>query len=337
MKIGVLTGGGDAPGLNIAVYSFVKLAETKHDVYVILHGWRGLLNKEVRKVSSRELLDYAFTGGTHIKTSRTNPFKDEERASLLRKNVQELGLDVVVAIGGDDTLGAAGEAQRRGILNAVGVPKTIDGDVYGTDYTIGFDTAVNMAMQMAESFKTTLMSHERIGVIEVMGREAGWIALYTGLATMADAVLIPEKQANWDKVAEAVKESYKDKGWALVVVSEGVKSYGGPVDEFGHVKLGGVGAELAAYLEKSTGYEVRYVAPGHIIRGAPPTAFDRVLAIRYATAAYEAIENGNYGVMVAYKDGDIVHIPIVDVVGKNRLVDGYWLRLYEIYWGRLLE
>ncbi len=333
MKIGVLTGGGDAPGLNIAVYTFVKLAERRHEVYAIFHGWKGLLNKEVKKVTSADLLDFAFVGGTYIKTSRTNPFKDEERAKTLAKNVEELGLDVVVAIGGDDTLGAAGEAQRRGILDAVGIPKTIDNDVWGTEYTIGFDTAVNEAIKAAESFKTTLISHERVGVVEVMGREAGWIALFTGLATMADFVLIPEREVGWDFVAERVKKAYEAKRWALVVVSEGIKSYGGPVDEFGHVKLGGVGNELAQYLEKKTGLETRAAIPGHIIRGAPPSAFDRVLAVRYATAAYEAIEERKFGVMTAYRDGGITYIPITEVVGKNKLVSGDWLRLYEIYWG----
>ncbi|MFB6489994.1 MAG: ATP-dependent 6-phosphofructokinase [Thermoproteus sp. AZ2] len=333
MKIGVLTGGGDAPGLNIAVYTFVKLAERKHEVYAIFHGWKGLLNKEVRRVTSADLLDFAFAGGTYIRTSRTNPFKDEERAALLAKNVKELGLDVVVAIGGDDTLGAAGEAQGRGILNALGIPKTIDNDVWGTDYTIGFDTAVNRAIEATENFKTTLISHERIGVVEVMGREAGWIALHTGLATMADMVLIPEKEVGWDVVAERAKKAYEARRWALVVVSEGVKSYGGPVDEFGHVRLGGVGNELAAYIEKKAGVEARAVIPGHIIRGSPPTAFDRVLAVRYAEAAYEALEAGKFGVMAAYRGGEITYVPITEVVGKNKLVSGEWLKLYERFWG----
>lgn len=333
MKIGVLTGGGDAPGLNIAVYTFVKLAEKKHEVYAIFHGWKGLLNREVKRITSADLLDIAFAGGTYIRTSRTNPFKDEERAKALAKNVEELGLDVVVAIGGDDTLGAAGEAQRRGVLDAVGIPKTIDNDVWGTEYTIGFDTAVNEAIKAAESFKTTLVSHERVGVVEVMGREAGWIALFTGLATMADFVLIPEREVGWDFVADRVKRAYEAKRWALVIVSEGIKSYGGPVDEFGHVRLGGVGNELAHYLEKKTGIETRAVIPGHIIRGAPPSAFDRVLAVRYATAAYEAVEEGKFGVMVAYRDGGITYIPITEVVGKNKLVSGDWLKLYETYWG----
>ena len=333
MRIGILTGGGDAPGLNIAVYTFVKLAEARHEVYAIMHGWKGLLNKEVRRVTSKELLDFAFTGGTYIKTSRTNPFKDEERARILERNVKELGLDVVVAIGGDDTLGAAGEAQRRGLLNAVGIPKTIDNDVYGTDYTIGFDTAVNESVRAAENLKTTIMSHERVGILEVMGREAGWIALFTGLSTMADYVLIPERPTEWSTVAERVKEAYKAKNWALVIVSEGIKEYGGAKDEYGHSRLGGVGNELAEYLEKATGLEARAVIPGHIVRGAPPTAFDRVLAVRYATAAYELVEEGNFGLMVAYRDGDITTIPITEVIGKTKLVSGKWLELYEKYWG----
>jgi 6-phosphofructokinase 1 len=240
----------------------------------------------------------------------------------------------VVAIGGDGSLRASNEAIKLGI-NVIHIPKTIDNDVFGTDFTIGFDSAVNAAVSVSESFRTTLMSHERVGVVEVMGREAGWVALHTGLATMADAVIIPEKPVSWDSVARRVKEAYADKHWALVVISEGVKEYGGPRDEFGHARLGGVGNELADYIEKATGIETRAVIPGHIIRGVPPTAFDRTLAIRYATAAYEAIENGKYGIMVAYSNGELTHVPIVEVVGKNKLVSGYWLRLYETYWGDL--
>jgi len=332
MRIGILTGGGDAPGLNIAVYTLTKLVEKRHEVYAILHGWRGILNREIRRVSSRDLLDFAFTGGTYIKTSRTNPFKDEARAEQFAKAIKELGLDVIVAIGGDDTLSVAAEAQARGLVNTVGIPKTIDNDVYGTDYTIGFDTAVNEAIRVTESFKTTLISHERVGVVEVMGREAGWIALFTGLATMADFVLIPEKPVSWDAVVKRIKETYDNKRWALIVVSEGIKEYEGPKDEFGHSRLGGVGNELANYIEKTTGLEARAVIPGHIIRGSAPTAFDRILAVRFATEAYGAIEEGDYGKMVAYKGGDITRIPITEVLGRNRLVSGYWLRLYETFW-----
>ncbi|WP_243674723.1 ATP-dependent 6-phosphofructokinase [Vulcanisaeta distributa] len=319
------------------MYTLTKLLEGKHEVYAIFHGWRGILDKEVRRVRSKDLIDTAFTGGTFIRTSRTNPpFKDETRAETFAKNLRELGLDVIVAIGGDDTLSAAAQTQARGgLANVVGIPKTIDNDVYGTDYTIGFDTAVNEAIRVTESFKTTLVSHERVGVVEVMGREAGWIALFTGLATMADFVLIPEKPVNWDIVANRVKEVYKDRRWALIVVSEGIKEYGGPKDEFGHSRLGGVGNELAQYIEKVTGIETRAVIPGHIIRGgAPPTVFDRVLAVRFATEAFNAIESGDFGKMVAYRGGgDIVRVPITEVLGKNRLVSGYWMKLYETYWG----
>ncbi|MFB6470144.1 MAG: ATP-dependent 6-phosphofructokinase [Vulcanisaeta sp. AZ3] len=333
MKIGILTGGGDAPGLNIAVYILTKLLEGKHEVYAIMHGWKGVLDREVKRVASKDLLDFAFTSGTYIRTSRTNPFKDEARAEQFANSIKELNFDVIVAIGGDDTLSAAAEAQARGLVNAVGVPKTIDNDVWGTDYTIGFDTAVNEAVRVTESFKTTLISHERIGVVEVMGREAGWIALFTGLATMADFVLIPEKPIEWNIVADRAKKSYGPKKWALIVVSEGIKEYGGPKDEFGHSRLGGVGNELANYIEKVTGIETRAVVPGHIIRGTAPTVFDRVLAVRFATEAYKAIEEGDYGKMMAYRSGDIVRIPITEVLGKNKLVSGYWMDLYNTYWG----
>ena len=333
MKIGVLTGGGDAPGLNIAVYTFVKLAEKRHDVYIIYHGWRGLLEREVKKVSSLELIDHAFEGGTYIKTSRTNPFKDEERARLLEKNVKELGLDVVVAIGGDDTLGAAGEAQRRGILNAVGIPKTIDNDVFGTDFTIGFDSAVNAAVSVSESFRTTLMSHERVGVVEVMGREAGWVALHTGLATMADATIIPEYKLSLSSVIDRLINTYKTKHYALLVVAEGVEVKGDIVTAGQSPHSNNVGYRLAELIEEVTGIETRAIVPGHSIRGVAPTAFDRTLAIRYATAAYEAIENGLYNVMVSYRGSKIDYVPIPEVAGRSRLVSGEWLKLYELYWG----
>ncbi len=332
MRIGILTGGGDAPGLNIAVYTLTKLLERKHEVYAIFHGWRGILDKEVRKVASKDLIDMAFAGGTFIRTSRTNPFKDESRAEAFARNLKELGLDVIVAIGGDDTLSAAAQTQARGLANVIGVPKTIDNDVYGTDYTIGFDTAVNEAIRVTESFKTTLISHERVGVVEVMGREAGWIALFTGLATMADFVLIPEKPVNWDVVANRVKEVYKDRKWALIITSEGIREYGGPRDEYGHSRLGGVGNELAQYIEKATGLETRAVVPGHIIRGVPPTAFDRVLAVRFATEAFNAIESNDFGKMVAYRNGDMVRVLITEVLGRNKLVSDHWMKLYEAYW-----
>lgn len=328
MKIGVLTGGGDAPGLNTAVYALARLAEARgHELHLFLRGWRGVVEGQRVRARADELRQAAFAGGTHIKTSRTNPFKDEERARKAAENLKEV--DVLVAIGGDDTLWAAAEAHRRGLVRTVGIPKTIDNDVWGTDETIGFDTAVNRAAKEAEDFQTTLMSHERIGVMEVMGREAGWIALFTGLAVAADLVLIPEKPVDWDTAARRAAEAAARKGWALVIVGEGVKAGEGPTDEYGHARLGGVAAELAQHIERRTGGEARAVSPGHIVRGAPPTAHDRLLAIRYAHAAMQAIEEGRHGVMTAVQGGRLTYVPLAEVAGRTRLVSGEWLKLYE--------
>jgi 6-phosphofructokinase 1 len=333
MRIAILTGGGDAPGLNTAVYEFTRMAEKKHDVYLALHGWRGMLEGELVKAKSIDLLGSAFAGGTFIKTSRTNPFKDEARAKQLADSINRNGIDVIVAIGGDDTLGAAAEVQARGLANVVGIPKTIDNDLPETDYTLGFDTAVNVATMETEYVKTSSISHERISVVEVMGREAGWIALFTGLSTGADAILIPEKPVETSALIEKLRRAYAEKKYALVVVSEGVKQdVGGPVDEYGHAKLGGVGNELAPYIEKTLGVESRATVLGHTIRGSPPSAFDRVLAVRFAAAAFDAVEAGRFGVMVALKGNDIVNVRLSDIAHRNKLVSGKWLELLDKYW-----
>ncbi|GGP22240.1 pyrophosphate--fructose 6-phosphate 1-phosphotransferase [Thermocladium modestius] len=333
MRIAILTGGGDAPGLNTAVYEFTKLAEKKHEVYLALHGWRGMLEGELVRAKSIDLLGSAFAGGTFIKTSRTNPFKDEERAKRLADTIKSRGIDVIIAIGGDDTLGAAAEAQSRGLANVVGIPKTIDNDLPETDYTLGFDTAVNIATTETEYVKTSSVSHERISVVEVMGREAGWIALFTGLATGADAILIPEKPIETATVVEKLKRAYGEKKYALAVVSEGVKQdVGGPVDEYGHARLGGVGNELAAIIEKELGVETRATVLGHTIRGSPPSAFDRVLATRFAASAFDAMEAGEFGVMVALKGNDIAAVRLSDIAHRNKLVSGKWLELLDRHW-----
>ncbi|KUO85204.1 MAG: 6-phosphofructokinase [Caldivirga sp. MG_3] len=331
MRIGILTSGGDAPGLNIALYSFIRLAEKRHEVFAVFHGWEGFIDGTVRRVTSLDLLPYISMGGTMLKTSRRNVFNDGD-ADRLIKAINDYNLDCVVAIGGDGSLRASNEAIKLGI-NVIHIPKTIDNDVFGTDFTIGFDSAVNAAVSVSESFRTTLMSHERVGVVEVMGREAGWVALHTGLATMADATIIPEYKLSLSSVIDRLINTYKAKHYALLVVAEGVEVKGDIVTAGQSPHSNNVGYRLAELIEEVTGIETRAIVPGHSIRGVAPTAFDRTLAIRYATAAYEAIENGLYNVMVSYRGSKIDYVPIPEVAGRSRLVSGEWLKLYELYWG----
>jgi len=298
MRIGILTSGGDAPGLNIALYSFIRLAEKRHEVFAVFHGWEGFIDGTVRRVTSLDLLPYISMGGTMLKTSRRNVFNDGD-ADRLIKAINDYNLDCVVAIGGDGSLRASNEAIKLGI-NVIHIPKTIDNDVFGTDFTIGFDSAVNAAVSVSESFRTTLMSHERVGVVEVMGREAGWVALHTGLATMADATIIPEYKLSLSSVIDRLINTYKTKHYALLVVAEGVEVKGDIVTAGQSPHSNNVGYRLAELIEEVTGIETRAIVPGHSIRGVAPTAFDRTLAIRYATAAYEAIENELYNVMISY-------------------------------------
>ncbi|ABW01482.1 6-phosphofructokinase [Caldivirga maquilingensis] len=331
MRIGILTSGGDAPGLNIAVYSFIKLAERKHELFAVFHGWEGFIDGSIRRIESTDLLPYLSMGGTALKTSRRNVFDNEDDVEKLVEAVNNYGLDCIVAIGGDGSLKASYKATELDI-KVIHIPKTIDNDVFGTDFTIGFDSAVNAAVNVTESFKTTLISHERIGVVEVMGREAGWVALHTGLATMADATLIPEYPLTMDFIVNKLIEAYKIKHYALVVTAEGINVSDGIITANKHPTPNGIGYRLAELIEKTTGIETRAVSPGHSIRGVQPSAFDRVLAVNYAAKAYEAVENELCNVMVNYSESRYGYVPIHEVVGKNKLVSGGWLRLYEDFW-----
>ncbi|MGQ9479097.1 MAG: 6-phosphofructokinase [Thermoproteota archaeon] len=319
MRIGVLTGGGDAPGLNAVIRAVLKKAEEYgYEVVGIRYGWKGLLEKETVPLKYADLEDKIGEAGTVIKTSRTNPAKDEATMRECIENFKELKLDALIAIGGDDTLTAARKMHDAG-LKVVGVPKTIDNDVRGTDYTFGFDTAVNIAMHIIESLKTTARAHERIMVVEIMGRHAGWIALYSGLAAGADLILLPEEPFKVSDVKEFVKRKREEGKRSLtIVVAEGalITDYKGPitkdtkVDEFGNVLLGGIGEFLAKEIEKATGLETRVVVPGHIIRGMPPTAFDRVLATRFGYHAVELVKNDMFGKMVALRGTEIVAVDL---------------------------
>ncbi|MEM2129513.1 MAG: ATP-dependent 6-phosphofructokinase [Candidatus Bathyarchaeia archaeon] len=330
MKVGVLTGGGDAPGLNAAIRAVVKKCEKfGYEVIGIRYGWAGLLELNTMPLKYDEIKGIIHKGGTIIKTSRTNPLKMQDGVKKAAQNFKKIGLDALIAIGGDDTLSVAAALSESG-LNVVGIPKTIDYDVPETEFTIGFDTAVNLAMRTIENLQDTAESHDRVFVVEIMGRHAGWIALYSGLAAGADLILIPEEPFSIKDVVNFVKKKTSDKESqaVIIVVAEGalIKDYEGPVtkdasvDQFGHVRLGGIGEFLAKEIEKATGSETRAVVPAHTIRGGPPTAMDRLIPTRFGLAAVDLVRQGKFGVMVALKAGEIVTIPLSKVTGKTKTV-----------------
>ncbi|MEM2887868.1 MAG: ATP-dependent 6-phosphofructokinase [Candidatus Bathyarchaeia archaeon] len=330
MKVGVLTGGGDAPGLNAAIRAVVKKCEKfGYEVIGIKYGWAGLLELNTMPLKYDEIKGIIHKGGTMIKTSRTNPLKVQDGVKKVAQNFKKIGLDALIAIGGDDTLSVAAALSESG-LNVVGIPKTIDYDVPETEFTIGFDTAVNLAMRTIENLQDTAESHDRVFVVEIMGRHAGWIALYSGLAAGADLILIPEEPFSIKDVVNFVKKKTSDKESqaVIIVVAEGalIKDYEGPitkdasVDQFGHVRLGGIGEFLAKEIEKATGSETRAVVPAHTIRGGPPTAMDRLIPTRFGLAAVDLVRQGKFGVMVASKAGEIVTIPLSRVTGKTKTV-----------------
>lgn len=340
MKIGVLTGGGDAPGLN-AVIRAVTIRGTAlgHEVIGIRRGWEGLLDRvETVPLTREDVAGIIDQAGTILLTSRTNPLKSPDGIAKVKENVTRLGLDVVVAIGGDDTLGVAKRLSEEGV-NIIGIPKTIDNDVPGTDYTFGFLTAVEEATEALDMLKVTGRSHERIMVVEIMGRHAGWIALYSGIASAADLILLPEEPFSLAEVIEFVK-SKRNEGVAslLIVVAEGavIKDYSGPVtknvkkDQFGNVTLGGIGQFLSDRIEEATGFETRFVAPAHILRGRRPIAFDRVLGTRFGLKAIELAHRGKFGRMVAVRGTEIVDVDIKESLTGSRRVGEAFLREKEL-------
>jgi len=336
MKVGILTGGGDAPGLNSAIRAVVKKCEKfGFEVVGIRHGWAGLLERDTMELKYEDIKDTIRRGGTILKTSRTNPMKLPGGMKKASQSFKELGLDALIAIGGDDTLSVAAALSENG-LNIIGIPKTIDYDVPETEFTIGFDTAVNMAMRLIENLKDTAESHDRVFVVEIMGRHAGWIALYSGLAAGADLILIPEEPFSLKDVADFVKKKIEKEGGqsVIIVVAEGalIKDYEGPVtkdtsvDQFGHVRLGGIGDFLAKEIHKITGAETRACVPAHSIRGGPPSALDRIIPTRYGLAAVDLVKEGKFGYMVALKAGEIVAVPLSKATGKTKTVGK---KLYE--------
>jgi len=334
MKIGVLTGGGDCPGLNAVIRAVVRKADTLSSRVVGLrNGWKGLLDLSPMDLDVKMVSGILHVGGTIIGTSRTNPFKDPDGPDRVLKNFRILGLDALVAIGGEDTLGAAAKLYEKG-LPVVGVPKTIDNDLSGTDFTFGFDTAVSIATDAIDRIHTTAESHNRVMVVEVMGRHAGWIATFAGIAGGADVILVPEIPIDLDEVCDLILRRHsRGKSFSIVVVAEGAQFAEKPgeegelvvqesqKDEFGHVRLGGISQLLSKAIEKRTRFETRYVVLGHIQRGGSPTAHDRVLATRFGVFATEMIHRGEFGKMAALQGNRIVAVDLAEATSKLKTVD----------------
>ncbi|MDD5506621.1 MAG: 6-phosphofructokinase [Candidatus Omnitrophica bacterium] len=334
-RIGILTGGGDCPGLNPVIRAVVRKALLEgYEIVGIKNGWKGLIENDTMPLNINTVSGILPKGGTILGTSRTNPYKKQGDLEKVKESFKKIGLDALVAVGGEDTLGVASKLVKEG-LPVVGVPKTIDNDLSATDYTFGFDTALNVAMECIDRLHTTAESHHRIIVAEVMGRHAGWIAIEAGLAGGADVILIPEIPIDLEEVCEIIKKRHnRGKTFSIVVVAEGAQFKDGAMvtqeqklDSFGHVRLGGIGENLAAQIEKITGFETRVSVLGHIQRGGSPTAFDRVLGTRFGVKAVELIKNKKFGRMVALAGIKIIDVPLEEAVKALKTVD---MELYDI-------
>jgi len=336
MKIGVLTGGGDAPGLNAAIRGVARRAFQGGDEVLGIHeGWQGLLEGLAEPLTPEGVSNILIMGGTILGTSRTNPYKHEGGAVRCRANFGAWGLDALIAIGGDDTLGVAARLCEEG-LPCVGIPKTMDNDISGTDYTIGFDTAVTIVADALDKLTTTTMSHRRVMVVEVMGRDAGWVALIGGMAGGADFILIPEVPADMDQLCDHLLHRWAiGKRYSVIVVSEGVQFQTGvdesqmEKDEFGHIilKERGVGPKVADEIERRTGLETRVVVLGHLVRGGSPSLADRINAGRLGVVAVDYAREGRWGYMPAIQGSQVVPVRLADAVSQTKTVD---LELYHL-------
>ncbi len=351
MKIGMLTGGGDCPGLNAVIRAVVRKGIfTYGDTFLgFREGWRGLVDDNQMVLDLEAVGGILPRGGTILRTSRTNPSKRPDGIDRCLASLEKNKIEALIAIGGDDTLSVAQKLHERG-AKVVGVPKTIDNDLGGTDYTFGFDTACNIVCEALDRVHTTAEAHNRVMVVEVMGRDAGWIALYSGIAGGADVILIPERPFDVDKVADSIRQRH-ERGlyFSIIVVAEGAKfsssepGQGAPVlqdmgkDEFGHVKLGGIANILAREIEKRTGFETRAVVLGHIQRGGSPSAFDRVLATRYGLGAIDMVHRGEFGCMAALRSNKIVSIPLLEAISRNRVVDNEMIQIVDGLFERASE
>jgi 6-phosphofructokinase 1 len=341
-KIGILTGGGDCPGLNPVIRAVVRKGiNVGYQIVGIKNGWKGLIENDTMPLNLEAVSGILPKGGTILGTSRTNPYKKEGDLQKVKDNFKKLGLDALIAVGGEDTLGVAAKLVKDGIPNIVGAPKTIDNDLSCTDYTFGFDTALNTAMECIDRLHTTAESHHRIMVAEVMGRHAGWIAIEAGIAGGADVILIPEVPIDIEEVCAVIQKRHaRGKTFSIVVVAEGAQfknkdlvTQEEKLDAFGHVRLGGIGENLAREIEKRTGYETRVSVLGHIQRGGSPTAFDRVLGTRFGVKAMELVENKKFGRMAALSGNKIVDVPLEDAVKALKTVDPELYEIAKVFFG----
>ncbi|MGW4639758.1 6-phosphofructokinase [Sphaerisporangium sp. NPDC004334] len=341
MRIGVLTGGGDCPGLNAVIRAVVRkgIGVYGHEFVGFRDGWRGPLEGETMPLEISTVRGILPRGGTILGSSRTNPIKIDGGVDRIKQNLADTGVDALIAIGGEDTLGVAKQLFDRGV-NVVGVPKTIDNDLNATDYTFGFDTAVNIATEAIDRLHTTAESHHRALICEVMGRHAGWIALHAGMAGGANVILIPEKPFDIDKVCAYVESRFKIRYSPIIVVAEGAHPVegqmalqAGELDAFGHVRLGGIGEQLAREIEKRTGKEARTTVLGHVQRGGTPSAFDRVLATRFGLQAIDAAHEGDFGKMVALRGTDIVRVGLDAATSELKTVPVSRYEEAEVFFG----
>jgi ATP-dependent phosphofructokinase / diphosphate-dependent phosphofructokinase len=341
MKVAILTGGGDCPGLNAVIRAVVRRGEQHgFELVGIREGWRGLIENNHFRLNRDAVSGILHLGGTILGTSRTNPFKKEGGPERVMQTLQENNIGAVVAIGGEDTLGVAKRLFDLGV-KVVGVPKTIDNDLNGTDYTFGFDTAVSIATEAIDRLHTTAEAHNRVIVCEVMGRHAGHIALHSGLAGGADVILVPERPIVLAEVAQHLRSRLaRGRRFSIVVVAEGAQLKRGTdevqtqdLDEFGHVRLGGIGAYLAREIETRTGIESRATVLGHIQRGGSPTARDRVLGTRYGVFAADLVRDGQWGQMAALHGDAVVGISLEEATKQLKLIDPKLFELAEIFFG----
>jgi 6-phosphofructokinase 1 len=342
MRIGMLTGGGDCPGLNAVIRAVVRKGDglDGHQIVGFRHGWRGVLDGDTVELTVAATRGLIHRGGTILGTSRTNPARSADEMARIRDTLAREHIDALVVIGGEDTLGVAAALADQGVA-VVGVPKTIDNDLAATDFTFGFQTAVQVATDAIDRLHTTAESHDRVMVVEVMGRHAGWIATYSGIAGGADIVLVPEQPFDIDEVCRRIEHRHaQGSNFSIVVVAEGATPavgtmtlQSGDTDEFGHVRLGGISNIVAQEIEQRTGYETRVTILGHVLRGGTPTAYDRVLATRFGVEAVNAVNDQAFGTMVALRGASIERVPLADALREAKTVDPALVDVASVFFG----
>ena len=342
MRIGMLNGGGDCPGLNAVIRAVVRKGEGRygHNIVGYRSGWRGVLEGDSVDLTVDSTRGLLHRGGTILGTSRTNPYKSGDGGAQVREALHRDHVEALIAVGGEDTLGVAAKLHAEG-LKIVGVPKTIDNDLSATDFTFGFHTAVQIATDAIDRLHTTAESHDRVMICEVMGRHAGWIALYSGMAGGADVILVPEEPFDIEEVCRQIVQRHRRGArFSIVVVAEGsvpaegtMELVSGETDEFGHVRLGGISNNIQGEIERRTGYDTRVTILGHVLRGGTPTAYDRIIATRCGLAAIDAVHEGDFGKMVALQGTRIVRVPIADAVGTLKTIEPAFLDEAAVFFG----